>query len=243
MKAEAVIFDKDGTLIDFDAFWVTVSERAIGDILRKLNREDIPAGEFLAAFGIKNGVTDIDGILCKGTYEQMAEVCRGILSRYGCIISPETALELVLEEYNRSARACSVTPACRDIRSVLLRLKSLRLKLLVVTTDNTEITYKCLTQLAIDDLFERIITGDGETPPKPDPKCLFDFSASSSISPDRMVMVGDTMTDVRFARNAGIRIIGVGAREENRRRLSGHADVVVPDISHVYDVLTLDLSW
>jgi len=32
MKTKAIIFDKDGTLLDFDGFWVTVSENAIGEI-------------------------------------------------------------------------------------------------------------------------------------------------------------------------------------------------------------------
>ena len=140
MRIKAIIFDKDGTLIDFDAFWVTVSIRALSAILKKLNRKDIPVGEFLAAFGVKDGVTDIDGILCKGTYEQMAEICREILSRYGCTVAPERMLALVLETYNESARCCDVTPACSDIRGVLQKLKKSGVRLLVVTTDNTEIT-------------------------------------------------------------------------------------------------------
>ena len=46
-------------------------------------------------------------------------------------------------------------------------------------------------------------------------------------------MVGDTMTDVRFARNAGIRVVGVGAAPESRERLAPYADKVFADISHI----------
>ncbi len=34
---KAIIFDKDGTLIDFDSFWVTISEYAIKEMLEALN--------------------------------------------------------------------------------------------------------------------------------------------------------------------------------------------------------------
>ena len=34
---KAIIFDKDGTLIDFDSFWITVSVDAIKHILKNVN--------------------------------------------------------------------------------------------------------------------------------------------------------------------------------------------------------------
>ena len=33
MRADAIIFDKDGTLLDFDAYWVSVSDAAITSVL------------------------------------------------------------------------------------------------------------------------------------------------------------------------------------------------------------------
>ena len=33
MRAEGIIFDKDGTLMSFDAFWVSLSVKALGDVL------------------------------------------------------------------------------------------------------------------------------------------------------------------------------------------------------------------
>ena len=48
------------------------------DVLRTLGREEIPVEEFLTAFGVHDGVTDIDGVLCKGTYEQLGQIVHGI---------------------------------------------------------------------------------------------------------------------------------------------------------------------
>ena len=45
------------------------------------------------------------------------------------------------------------------------------------------------------------------------------------------------MTDVRFARNAGISAIGVGEKPDGRERLVPYADAVLPDISHLADFI------
>ena len=52
-----------------------------------------------------------------------------------------------------------------------------------------------------------------------------------------MCIRDSTMTDVRFARNAGISVIGVGEKADSRERLVPYADAVIPDISHLADVL------
>ena len=57
------------------------------------------------------------------------------------------------------------------------------------------------------------------------------------IDKENIVMVGDTMTDVNFAKNAGITVIGVGSCEKNRERLLGKADFVIPDISHIFGII------
>ena len=237
MNADAIIFDKDGTLIDFDAFWVTVSIKALEDVLRTLNRTDIPLSEILEAFGVQDGVTEIDGVLCKGTYEQMGGIVHDILCKYGCELSRSETIALVIDAYNRNAEAGEVKPICPDLFEVLTELKKRNKKLAVVTTDNEQITLKCLKKLGIYELFDKIYTDDGNTPTKPNPYCAIDFEALSGVKRERMIMVGDTMTDVKFARNAGIAVICVAKTEKNRAILSPVADAVVPDLSALPGIL------
>ena len=87
MDVQAIIFDKDGTLMKFDSFWVGVSRCAVTDILQQLGREDIPVNRLLEALGVAGDTADIDGLLCKGTYEQIGLAIGEILREYGVDVS------------------------------------------------------------------------------------------------------------------------------------------------------------
>ena len=82
-----------------------------------------------------------------------------------------------------------------------------------------------------------IYTDDGEMPAKPDPYCIYALCEKERISKTEIIMVGDTLTDTRFAKNGGIKVIGVAQNDENKRILEMEADVVIPDISYIFEVI------
>ena len=237
MDIQAILFDKDGTLMKFDRYWVEVSRHAVNDILRQIDREDIPTECLLAALGVKDGIADTDGLLCKGTYEQIGLALNEVLREHGADVSEADSIKMTLAAYDKNADTGKVEPVCENLREVLLNLKRRGRRLAVVTTDNASITAKCLEKLGIADVFDKVYTDNGQTPVKPDPWCAKDFLNRCGIAPQNALMVGDTMTDVRFARNAGIAAIGVGEKPDGRERLVPYADAVLPDISHLADFI------
>lgn len=237
MDVSAIIFDKDGTLMKFDSFWIEVSRCAIKDILRQLNKEDIPVNRLLEVLGVSDNTADINGLLCKGTYEQIALAIGEFLRKFGVTVSDTDIVKMTLWAYNDSADAGKIEPTCENIRSILEHLKNSGKKLAVVTTDDFRITHKCLKNLGIEDLFEKIYTDDGKNPVKPNPKCALEFLNEFRIPAQKAVMVGDTMTDIHFARNAGISVIGVGKTLKSRKQLAPYADAVIPDISYLIDII------
>lgn len=237
IKANAVIFDKDGTLIDFDAFWVSLSDAALKDMLKQLNQDENLTAELLDAFGVHNGVTDVNGVLCKGTYAQMAQIVHDILISHGCPVPREEIEPIMLAAYNRNFSAGDVKPTCPDLRETLETLKSQNKKLAVVTTDNRDITLFCLGQLGVAHLFDKIYTDDGVLPPKPQPDSALDFCACAGLNRENVVMVGDTMTDLSFARNAGLKMVGLAKTEENRQIFLDNADAIVRNVSDLLEIL------
>ena len=238
MNIEAIIFDKDGTLIDFDAFWVTVSVRAIEDVLKRFDKDcGVAVSRILEELGVHNGATDINGILCQGTYEQIGCVIYKILKESECKVSCNEVVEAVVYAYNKNFEAGEVKPTCRDLIEILTELKRRNKKLAVVTTDNELMTHKCLKALGVELLFDKIYTDDGKTPTKPNPYCVFDFCEFAGVEKERMVMVGDTITDVDFARNAGIAMIGFAKNGKNKSILWSATNTVISEMSQLLDIL------
>lgn len=236
MKMKAVIFDKDGTLLDFEAFWVCLSEKALGDVLAHYGKQEIPMEAVLKPLGVCNGVTDPDGVLCKGTYQQIGQIVCDVLCQYGCAIPCREVEAAVTDAYSRNTAAGQIKPTCPNLAEVLTQLKNRGIYLAVVTTDNREVTEICLKTLGIYQLFDKIYTDDGNTPVKPDPACALDFMNLVGADKDSTLMVGDTLTDVKFAQNARISVLGV-AKTQASRQLLQRADGIITDPSELLSVL------
>ena len=237
MKTRAILFDKDGTLLDFDTFWVPISRRAIEYMLRKVNRTDISVNTVLEAFGIKDNTTVIDGVLCCGTYAKMGEVFYKLIENPECKFSMKDIVSLVVQSYHDMIDEGRVEPVCENLRETLLLLKEKNIKLIVVTTDDQSITQRCLEKLRIADVIDEIYTDDGLFPAKPDSYCIEEICKKYGYSKSELIMVGDTLTDALFAKNGGIRFIGVAKCEENRSILAEKTDVVIREVSQILSVI------
>ena len=237
MKAKAIIFDKDGTLMSFDAFWVSLSVKALEDVQEKFGMSRDLLDVILEAFGVHDGITDINGVLCKGTYAEMGEIVFAILAEHGCTATREDVITEVEHAYSRNAQAGDVKPTCPGLADALAELKGRGLRLAVVTTDNETITRHCLKGLGILPYFDVVFTDDGHTPTKPDPFCAMELCRMYGLERDQVVMVGDTMTDVRFAKNAGITAVSLAPTPEKKALLAPHADIIIDAISDLTDLL------
>lgn len=241
-QVKAIIFDKDGTLLDFDAYWAVGSEKVMEYFLAQVGRSDISSSEILSRLGIHDGVCDINSVFCQSTFGEICEIIYEYLTKqanYGGFTLEQT-YEFMLDAYDKISDFGVIKPTCNNLRALLENLRKQGIKLAVVTTDTTESTRKCLSMLGIQELFDKIYTDDGDTPNKPDPYAALDFCRTFGLEKENVVMVGDTMTDIKFARNAGISVISIAKNEENKRILAPHSDVVLPDPSSIPQIINLE---
>lgn len=232
-----VIFDKDGTLLDFDSFWVTVASLAVQDMVKALEADEGLVTPMLEAMGVENGVTRVDSVLCGGTYEQMGVILWETLTKHGVECDRDQIVEMTGRFCHDHVGDGVVAPTCENIKHVLGSLLADGRSLALVTTDGPRMTRYCLEKLDIGPYFSAICTDDGMFPPKPDPMCIEVLCEQFGYTKDEVIMVGDTMTDVTFAKNGGIRVIALTKTEEGRAYFAGQADAIVTGIDQVQDVL------
>lgn len=227
---KAIIFDKDGTLLDFDPFWLNLSQAAVSALATHLGADDY-ADALKRSIGVYGDRTMDNSIIRKGTCTEMAEAFNKVLGAAG--LPARTSGQEVEAFFIAAVGAGRVQPTCDGLAEVLRRLHERGLLLFLVTTDGPVVTAHCLKELGIRDFFTEVISDDGHMPPKPDVAALFYLAEKYRLSPEEICMVGDTDTDARFAQNGGISFIHVGAETIN----TAEKKTQIPDVSYLESVV------
>ncbi|MFZ6043603.1 HAD family hydrolase, partial [Vibrio natriegens] len=104
-------------------------------------------------------------------------------------------------------------------------------KLGIATADTKAATLYSLEQSGLLGLFDFIGYSDGDIAPKPAPALMNAFCAHCDLTPDQVVMFGDTVSDMVFGRNAGARRIGVLTGTATEEELRPYADFVLHSVA------------
>lgn len=226
---KAIIFDKDGTLMVFDPFWAAVAEAALTDLSCRLGVRPF-LEELKRSVGLRGKTTEKNSIIQKGTYKQAADAINAVLKETGspARVSGQEIETIFLESTDHG----EICPACDGLPQRMKKLRDRGIMLFLVTTDIPAITYQCLDGLGITSFFQEVITDNGAFPAKPDPSAINYLLEKYRLEPEDICMVGDTETDMLFAKNGGIMGILVGGEPLK------DSDVIrIPDVSYLDTVI------
>mgnify|MGYP001624042348 FL=1 len=223
-------------MLDFDAFWIPVTEGALSSLARRCCVPSSAAKNAAEKMGMHGATADRGGILCAGTYAQMSDAVRESFLEYGAALPADLEGE-VYRAFQENIPRGKVLPTSPGLRGVLESLRREGYKLFVVTTDNAEITGMCLEQLGITGLFERVYTDGAGYPAKPDPYIIDMLAKEFSFARNDLFMVGDTLTDMMFAHRGRIAGIGLAQRSPTDEAFARSADVLISDLAELPAVL------
>jgi phosphoglycolate phosphatase len=226
-----ILFDKDGTLLDFEASW----NRAYRDLALDLAGDDearamtmMVAGGLDTATGkIKSGTA-----FAAGNTIDIARVW--FPDREGDALS-----ELVIrmdEAFHQNGLRYSV--AIAGLRETLAALADMGVVMGVATSDSTAGAKAALRSLGVDPYLPHVFGYDSVRYPKPAPDMVHAFVAATGLTPADIAVVGDNRHDLEMARSAGAgAAIGVLSGTGSRDDLASLADAILADIRALPDWL------
>lgn len=233
MKTKYIIFDKDGTLMDFEKFWVKILEAATENILNYYGASHDLAEDIYLGLGVENGIANINGIFCHSAAERMGEVYYDIMTSSGFNVDKDELFDTVRTEFRDCYHVGEAVANCKDLKALLTKLNTMGIGCAVVTSDDQYSTNMTLERLGVADCFDGVFVSDGIHPNKPDPYYINTLCTDKGITPDEIIMVGDTLTDMQFAENAGVRAIGIAKSDTNRDILSPYTVAVIDNLDKI----------
>jgi phosphoglycolate phosphatase len=196
MSIRAVLFDKDGTLIDVDATWVPIYREMLMDIFAT----DLAAAEALmekAGFDRATERFRAGSILAGGTTRQLIDVLWPGLESTGV----EEKARLLDHGYTHLVRD-RLTPLM-PLEPIMAELRAMGFILGVATNDSHASATAHMSQAGVIGHFEAIIAADTVPVPKPSGNMIRSFAEKTGLPPSAIAMVGDNHHDMEEARNGG----------------------------------------
>ena len=230
-----IIFDKDGTLIDFTATWVPLIRKRVSFLLKKLGRDGEMETFLLRSWGIDPVSGKVDPRGPCPVSPRSDEIIIGTMALYQHGYHWDESKQWVAQAFDEADAdgdwRQNVVPI-KGIQTFLSHLKRDGFHTALATNDERKDTEAILNHLGIDGLFDMILCWGEVIPPKPHPETIFTICRKLSIHPHEAVMVGDSVTDMMMGKRAGVALTvgilegGVTPREE----LEKVADLVVDSI-------------
>ncbi|USE35611.1 phosphoglycolate phosphatase [Endozoicomonas sp. SCSIO W0465] len=189
-----VMYDLDGTLVESVPDLAAALDKMLLDL-------GMPAaGESKTRLWVGNGIPSL-------VKRALADDLRGDLPGQVDSSLFQTAHELFKSHYNEELGHHSyLYPGVSDF---LGTMKDRGIKQVVITNKSEQFTDRLLQLMGIDHCFELTIGGDSLTEKKTHPMPLLYAMQRFDIPSEQSLMIGDSVNDIRAARAAGVRVVGL----------------------------------
>jgi phosphoglycolate phosphatase len=229
-----IVFDKDGTLFDFNATWRGVMEDALL-VLSPGDPARAAAMALAAGYDPQTRRFAAGSAIVAGSSADVALIWAPFLPD-----TPIDALEREINAFAIDTGLDNLTPAVADLPALLDELRAMGCALGVATHDSEAGARRHLSEVGALDRFAFIAGYDSGHGLKPGPGMVLAFCAATGLDPSEVAMIGDSVHDLGAGRAAGAGlVVGVLTGPAAVPELTPLADVVAPSIGALPALLRL----
>ncbi len=232
-RVSGILFDKDGTLLDFNGTWLKPYLEA-SDYLANLADKPELADHLMRSGGYhaETESWQSDSLLASASNGQIFEYWQ---SQLGFKLS-DTQIHHIQSIFSHAAN--EYVPAIDNLSEFLQTLRSRGLRLGLATMDDASNAESMLGQLGLRQYFDFVCGADSGFGVKPDPGMVDAFCQKCALVNSDIYMVGDSPKDLNMGKNAGVyKSIGVLTGAYNNAELVKFADIVLADICGILELV------
>lgn len=223
---KGILFDKDGTLLDFNRTWLPPYRRAAEYLHARFGRRADPdrllaCGGFIA----ESEKWLPDSTLASGSNREIIDLWVGAIGQ-PVDSADRRALEAIFELSDGAH-----VPAVDDMKSLFAELRGGGFTLGLATMDTEDNARRLLRVVGAEALFDFVCGADSGHGVKPEPGMALAFCRACGLRGDQVVMVGDSPKDLNMGRNADLALtVGVLTGAHEAADLAPCADLVLESI-------------
>jgi phosphoglycolate phosphatase len=228
---KGILFDKDGTLVDFNATWLAVADLMAMDAA---DGDRAEADRLLVAAGFDFSVKRFkaDSVFAAGTNLNVVELWFPHLS------GAERLDQVAHFNTITTEKGAALAVPLPGVAEALAGLHAKAYRLGVATNDSTLGCERTLATLGVAQLFDAAYGYDAVANPKPAPDTIRAFCDLTGLKPQEIAMVGDNRHDLEMARAGGCGLaVGVLSGTGTRESLASLADIVLDSMVDLPSVL------
>lgn len=227
-KVKAILFDKDGTLMDFHSIWIKVAEELVAECISLYHLPSTMRQTLLKEIGVEGAFVNPRSAIAAGT---SLDVAKGLCNYIESAREEEMHHWVSEKLFSLMYEHRSHMKMTANLPKVLQALKDKGFILGVVTADDFAPTELFLKQYKLENFFDYIIASDIFPAQKPDKKIIEVFCKEFNLESFEVAVVGDTPTDLNLAKNGGdCYAIGVLSGTGDRPTLEPLADLVLDSV-------------
>jgi phosphoglycolate phosphatase len=222
-----VLFDKDGTILDYWATWVPINRKAA---LWAAGGNAALAGELLLLGGHDPATDRVTpgAPLAAGDFLDIAQAFAAHPD-VGAAAELAAGIERIFCE---GGAEHSVLVA--GARATLVELRRRGLSLGLATNDSGAGIEASLAKHDVLHFFDFLAGCDSGFGAKPDPRMVAGFCAAAGLARDEVAVVGDAVHDLAMGRAAGVGLnVGVLSGTSGRGDLEAYADRILGDVTEL----------
>lgn len=228
---KAVLFDKDGTILDFDKTWMPLWEAILAGVKETFGLKEEHLQAFHHALGVTGKGCTPSSIFVQSHFEHMLDAAYA-----GSALDEDkkdAIIAYVRDFVQNRAKDYAKAHAIPGVPDVIRAIKGQGFLVGLVTSDLEPIAMEHMKDLGLSGVFDYMACDNGVRKLKPHRDILDEVCEKFGILPHEVAMVGDAVVDMQFAKDNGMGYgiyVRSGYPDEKGEKM---ADMILDDVTQL----------